>query len=199
MDNVRRLWRIVYNPHKRPGITPKVLLLSDGGGNPWSPMQCHLEETSIRRMYAVTTQDSEYLLRVCHPQNPFAPEPEEDIQYSKETGQLTTNLIETPRTIFHYVKRSNRTAMNRRDADHMEEEQSNAEALRIINSADLTTLLRTQTSKTKASTHVISMLNRLKETVELTDNESRLFRKAIKRLHGEIDSDEEPEWNSDNE
>lgn len=38
VDNVRRLWRIDYNPHKRPGINPFVLMLSDGGGNIWSPM-----------------------------------------------------------------------------------------------------------------------------------------------------------------
>lgn len=47
VDNCRRLWRITHDPHKREGISSKVLMTADGGDSLWTPMRCHLEETSM--------------------------------------------------------------------------------------------------------------------------------------------------------
>lgn len=59
-------------------------------------------------------------------------------------NSLTTNLVETSRTIFHYVKRSNRSAEGKRQAVFANEENTISEARKIINSADPTTMIKVQ-------------------------------------------------------
>ncbi|PNF26220.1 hypothetical protein B7P43_CG03716 [Cryptotermes secundus] len=67
-------------------------------------MEVPLKETKI-----TTEEEKTYMLRCMNPDNPFSEDPEEEMTYSKEHGYLITEEIEVPRTIFHYVKRSNRT------------------------------------------------------------------------------------------
>lgn len=67
-------------------------------------------KVGIRDSYAISKNEKDYILRVLNPNNPFIVAPLEEISYSKkETGRLIITEVETIRTIFHYVKRSNRT------------------------------------------------------------------------------------------
>ncbi|PNF26221.1 hypothetical protein B7P43_CG03716, partial [Cryptotermes secundus] len=109
VDNVRRLWRIKKDYNKRKDKSEDVLLLSDGGWTPWNVSNCHLMEVPLKETKITTEEEKTYMLRCMNPDNPFSEDPEEEMTYSKEHGYLITEEIEVPRTIFHYVKRSNRT------------------------------------------------------------------------------------------
>lgn len=69
-----------------------------------------MEETCLKEKFADTTEEKEYLLRVRHSENPFSAEPTEEITNPKELGRLTTDLVECPRTVFHLIRRTNRTS-----------------------------------------------------------------------------------------
>lgn len=69
-----------------------------------------------------------------HPDNPFNEQEEEDISYSKELGMLSVNVVETPRNIFCYVKRSNRTLSRQIKKEQEEEEKCHGEAVKIVRS-----------------------------------------------------------------
>lgn len=111
VDNVRRLWKINRNPDKREGVSDNVLHICDGGRSLWTPMNCHLDDYVLREMHVRTTLEREYLDKIVHPDNPFNEQEPENITFSKETGTMAVNIVETPRNIFCYVKRSNRTLM----------------------------------------------------------------------------------------
>lgn len=44
VNNCRRLWKIDRSPGKRPNVSSKVQVLSDGGDSPWNWSNCHLPE-----------------------------------------------------------------------------------------------------------------------------------------------------------
>lgn len=56
-----------------------------------------------------TEEEREYILPIINPDNPFSGEVEEEMVYSKDKGTLDLEKVETPRTTFNFVKRSNRT------------------------------------------------------------------------------------------
>lgn len=111
VDNVRRLWKINRNPDKREGISDNVLYICDVRRSLWTPMNCHLDDYVLREMHVRTTLEREYLDKIVHPDNPFNEQEPEDITLSKETGTMAVYIVKTPRNIFCYVKRSNRTLM----------------------------------------------------------------------------------------
>lgn len=104
--NCRRLWRVKREPGKWEGVSDEVQLLADGGACMWTPMCCHLEETSLKEHFVRTKEDAEYLLKIRHPNNPFSSDPSEEITYSTEMGKIVTDVTEVPRTVFHFVKRT---------------------------------------------------------------------------------------------
>lgn len=108
IDNVRRLWRVKYEPGKKEGISPKVQLLADGEYCLWDSMNSHLEETSIKLHHARNDLERSYLMRIRNLDSPFIPDASEVVAFSKETNTLTMITPETPRTVFHYIKRANR-------------------------------------------------------------------------------------------
>lgn len=112
IDNVRRVWRVEYQPGKRDRVSGKVQVLSESvsGRNLWDQSNCHLEETSLKAHFAHTQKEKEYLLRIRNPASPFHAEAEEEVKYSVERGCLTIGEVETPRTAFHFIKRSHRAA-----------------------------------------------------------------------------------------
>lgn len=91
IDNCRRLWRVKRDPTKRENISSQVLLLADGGDNPWTPMRCHLEETSLKEHWVTNETERSYLLKIRHPDNPFCSEPLEDVTFSVDLGRIITD------------------------------------------------------------------------------------------------------------
>lgn len=193
IDSVRRLYRINRNPIKRPGVSDYVLMLSDGGASPWDCMNCHLEETCLKERLASTQEEKEYLLRIRNPDNPVSATPEEEITYSKDTNALTIGYVETPRTVFHYMRRTNRTANNSVKKDMFEVEKANSAALKIVNDVDPTTLFKAPTVGTPMHEHIIAGLNTQAGGLELSMEDRNKLNRAIAILKYGISEDPEDE------
>lgn len=192
LDGVRRLWRINYQPDKRPGIKPEVLLLSDGGKSIWSCSNSHLEETSLKETYVTTDEEKNYLLRVRNPQNPFCPEPMEEITFSKEKGAMVSSVIETPRTAFHYIKRSNRTVTNSMKKQNFEDEKIHTEASNLIKTVLPQTMVRPDHSRRSIAHHMLANLSVLASGYELSEEEGKMLLEAMDILsNGKAESGDE--------
>nr|UYL95483.1 MAG: polymerase basic 1 protein [Tongren Ortho tick virus 1] len=109
VNNCRRLWKIERSGGKRPNVSAKVQVLSDGGDSPWNWSNSHLPEISLKKRLAVNQEEKDYLLRVMNPNNPFTTMPHEVTTYSVELGQLVEAPCEIPRNLFTSMKRSNAT------------------------------------------------------------------------------------------
>lgn len=139
--NCRRLWRVKREPRKWEGVSDEVQLLADGGACMWTPMCCHLEETSLKEHFVATQEDAEYLLKIRHPNNPFSSDPSEEITYSTEMGKIITGVTEVPRTVFHFVKRTNRTKKTARTSK-AELEDAHRQALDIVETVHIPSKIR---------------------------------------------------------
>ena len=95
----------------------------------------------MRERFITTMKDKEYILKLRDPTNPFSSDPVEDISYSKDIGRLVTTEIDTPRIIFHYMKRSNRTVINTLKKKLFGNERLNAEASKIVKTVIPTTIV----------------------------------------------------------
>nr|QPL15340.1 polymerase PB1 [Raphidiopteran orthomyxo-related virus OKIAV180] len=189
---VRRLWRIERNPVKREGVSDNVLLLSDGGRSLWNCANCHLEESCLKERYCTNEVEKQYLLRVRNPHNPFSLEPEEDSTYSKELGGLQLTIAETPRSAFHYAKRTNRTATTSSRRDMFKEERAYGESIKMIKSIDPTTNISYPNTSVKINKHLYSVLQVERHQVDLSEEEEELFKKALDILQGiEVVEDED--------
>lgn len=136
-------------------------------------MMCHLEETGLREHYAITQEDKEYLLRIRNPNNPFCPADTEDTTYSKEQGKVVLLPIETPRTAFHYIKRSNRTSVHIKNPEHVKTEQTNNETINILRQADPTLHIRRPTSRTLMSDHIKSTIVNIASDMDFSPRRNR--------------------------
>nr|QPZ88434.1 putative polymerase PB1 [Soybean thrips quaranja-like virus 2] len=107
--NVRRLWRIkkCYE-QKRKDVRNEILLLADGGLNPWHSTNTHLAEIPLKE-YNATPIEKEYLLKIMSPDNPFSDRETEKLSYSKEVGAVINAELEIPRNVFCFVRRPNKT------------------------------------------------------------------------------------------
>lgn len=194
IDNCRRLWRIKKDPTKRENISSKVLLLADGGDNPWTPMRCHLEETSLKEHWVTTDTEKSYLLKIRHPDNPFCSEPLEDVTFSVDLGRILTDTIEVPRTVFHYVRRTNRTK-NPYAVFKADVEDANATALEIMENADLSCKLKRPSTRQSSAEYVCAYLRQLRSESELNEEQQRNYDMAMNLLRGL----ETPDDDSDNQ
>nr|AJG39088.1 PB1 [Shuangao Insect Virus 4] len=188
--NVRSLYRIKKKTRSAQGISDAVLLLSDGGPNPWNCSNCHLEETSLKETFAVTQADRDYLLRVRNPDNPFNGDPKEEITWSKEMGTLTMDYVDTPRTVFHFVRRANRAVTNIKGKTHADSEKAHSEALKILTLSDVSLLIKAPTSSVTMAQHVISNLHSMAASIGLDEAELEGMRKAIRILEQGAENDE---------
>lgn len=140
IDNIRRLYRINREGSKRPGIRSHILMIADGGDNVWDHSSCHLEEAEMKKHMAESEEEVEYLYQIRNPSNPFSGNPEEDISWDRTLSSLVATLPEVPRSVFTYLKRSNRTCTNlssldeRRNVERLQ--RGNALICRIVNMAD---------------------------------------------------------------
>lgn len=195
--NVRSLYRI--KEIHRQGVSKDVQVLSDGGHNPWNCMNCDIEETSLKATFARTKEEREYLLKIRDPNNPFSGNVEEEINFNPEIGSISVSLVETPRTIFHTVRRANRSVLNIRGSTNADIEKHNAEALKIINEADISTYLRVPAGSTVASGHVMESIEILQAGLDLTGEEELIVAQALHFLqtgkNPTVDESEEEEMN----
>lgn len=130
--------------------------------------------------YLVTRrEETEYFLRVNNPETPFRSSLEEEVSYSKDTGDLILSLPEIPRNAFTYVKRSNRTIKNALGPTHEEEEKASSQVLKIVNMVDVTTHLKVPSSKHRISEHIQSHLEQMRADIDLDGEEEELFEDAI--------------------
>lgn len=97
----------------REGISPRVQLIEDGGENLWNVACYHLNQHALKKKFVCTEGEKNYLKCTLNPENPFSDRPDEDVTYSEEHGCLTIDKIYIPQTVYHYVKRTNRTLRNR--------------------------------------------------------------------------------------
>lgn len=191
IDNVRRLYRIDYQPGKRQSIRGSVQLIEDGGISLWNSMNCHLEQIAMKSRIADNEAEKEYLLRIQNPENPFSAPPEDSIRYDKELNAIIATAIQTPRNIFSYMRRSNRSNIGKTDRK-VEEEKDNTEALDILQSADPTLFFKTPSTSVSMADHLISILDAVGGDLELSENEKTKLKKAISKLRedqGEADLD----------
>nr|QIJ70032.1 PB1 [Splett orthomyxo-like virus] len=195
IENIRNLYRIKEQSRQEEGISDDCLVLSDGGKNPWDSSNCHLEETCIKERKAQSDKDREYFLRIRNPDNPFSSEPKEEISWSRDTGSLTMEYAETPRTIFHFVKRANRAITNIKGPTHAQSEKDHAEAVGILTMADISTLIKTPATPIKMSEHIISCIRTLSSTISLSDEEKFSIEQALKTLREGKANEEEEEGN----
>lgn len=180
VDSVKRLWRI--ETKLREGITKDVQVLADGGLNLWYTCNSHLEEIDIRRDKAVSENDREYLAKICHPDNPFSADPEEDVTYDKGTGKITVSEIETIRTIFHYQKRTNSRAKNSMKKSQFEEEKAHGETSTLMKTIIPSVLVKQPTEISNIADNMRSVLTVLKGEFELTAEEELAYESAMAKL-----------------
>lgn len=195
INNVRSLYRIKKREVETGGVRNVVRVLSDGGTNPWNVTNSHLEETCLKEsLVELNPVEIDYLLRIRNPKNPFIGEPKEDITWDKDAGTLTTDFIETPRTLFHSEKRANRSIVNKKGENNQASERIHTEALNLITMCDPSTLLKVPNAANSMASHMLGQLRLLAGGCNLEAHEQIEFDEAINRLLGlepEVSSDEE--------
>nr|AJG39089.1 PB1 [Wuhan Louse Fly Virus 3] len=182
VHNIRSLYMIKQKDRNESNISRECLVLSDGGLNLWDCSNCHLEETSLKEHFATTQEEKDYFLRIRNPDNPFSMEPKEEVTWSKDAGTLTIDYAETPRTVFHFVKRTNRTIKNVRGPTHAEEEKANSEAIRLLTMADISTLVKVPSGSHNMASHMVSCMRTMSSGLELNEEEQALLEGALKIL-----------------
>lgn len=150
-------------------------------------MNCHLDDYVLREMHATTPVERDYLVKLIHPDNTFNEQESEDITFSKETGTMAVNAVETPRNVFCYVKRSNRTLMRNVQKEQEEGERAHGEAVKITRSIDLVTNIEYLKSATKISEILDCIIRTQEERYEWSEDEQLLIDRALERLRREPD------------
>nr|APG77865.1 polymerase PB1 [Beihai orthomyxo-like virus 1] len=185
ISNVRRLWRINKIPNKRENVRDDILLLADGGLNPWNSTNCHLHEIPLKEelMKPLSEFEREYYLKVVNPENPFTQREQSHTSYSIETGTLIETETEIPRNVFHYIKKSNRTVKNDEKSAELIYQKSCDNAVKIYEKLVPSSVLFNPTgsrSMAKAITEVLGVSKKtLQESNMLTEAEVDLIQEAI--------------------
>lgn len=102
---------------------------------------------------------------------------------------MAVNAVETPRNIFCYVKRSNRTLMKNVKKEQEEGERAHGEAVKIIRSIDLVTNIEYPKSATKISENLSCIIRTQAERHMWSVEERGLIEKALSRLRCEPEGD----------
>lgn len=186
IDNCRRLWRIVKGGSPRHGISPAVQVLSDGGLNPFNCSLCHIEETAIKKLEITNDAEQRYMDKIRSQFHPFSAPPSEEITYSVDRGALVTVQTETPRTPFNFIKGSNRTNRGTGLANQAAVEKIHNEAVQIVETADVTTMIRHPSTPVSMAAYVINMAKEYRSNCVLTPEETDQYEQTLKLLGGEF-------------
>nr|UUT42600.1 MAG: polymerase PB1 [Orthomyxoviridae sp.] len=195
VNNCRRLWKIERSGGKRPNVSAKVQVLSDGGDSPWNWSNSHLPEIPLKKRFAVNQEEKNYLLRVMNPNNPFTTMPHEVTTYSVELGQLVEAPCEIPRNLFTSMKRSNATKRSLLREAEDDFRKTCSLVTEIFESVDPLSALLTPKTTQHMSTTLLQVLQceegALKSVdVEFTAEEEEEITKAMNILRGiEMDDD----------
>jgi hypothetical protein len=125
----------------------------------------------------------EYLRKLRNPDSLVSSDLREEPTYSRDLGILTIEETDTPRTVFHYYKRSNWTANNATREEEIKEESHYAQAVSTAKATDPTLRIRTPGLRTNLSQQLLAFLQYLSIWVDLTKEEEVIFQAAVKRLH----------------
>lgn len=196
IDNVRRLWKV--DPKKMEpvlNVSEDVRFLSEGGFNPWNSGFCHIEESTIRlNHFARTEEDRDYVYKALNPDSPFIGFLPEEVNYSVDTGTLVINNVETPRNVFTFLKRKNRSINGEIGKKKTRLEAAYKEALDILNHVDPTTLIQTPSTTQSMADYCVQMLQAQSADLELTGDERMKYLRAIEMLQaspGDCNDDHE--------
>lgn len=165
VDNVRRLWNIKPSVYRDKKVTHNAIFLSQGGKSPCTVENISVDEATLRYNRCVTPDDLQYFMKIMNPGNPFSEPPEEQLLFSKDVGVLVSYEEETPRNVFCFVKRSNRTNRNNQTKEDAIFEKNNQEAFDIATSVDPSFLFTIPNSKVKLNSYLSSTLILMRENL----------------------------------
>ena len=156
-----------------------------------------IDESTLRFDEAQSQEEKEYIYQVLNPNNPFSAAAEEQIMYSKDLGTMITSENETPRNLFTFIRRSNRSINNLTSLTEANKEKANKSAYEIATTADPSLFLRPQSIRNPLSELVSCNLTYMCENLQLSSSEKEQVIRAIRRLNGddEDDSDDEEKRN----
>lgn len=183
VKSIRDVWRLpIEGSNPRENISLVVQMIEDGGLNLWNCVNCHLNQYVMKERLSTTPEEKDYLLRIINPDNPFSGEVEEEMVYSKEKGTLDLERVETPRTIFNFVKRSNRTFKGELKGKQADKEKMYSKIMKVVNSADPSTLISFPRSAAVISDHVGGILKTMRNSLVLSEEEEERYLNALNLL-----------------
>nr|APG77890.1 polymerase PB1 [Hubei orthomyxo-like virus 2] len=187
IKNVCRLYRISQNPDYNylKGVSRDVIFLASGGDCPWNITNLFFNEATLRFYNIKNEADKEYFYKVMNPDNPFSGEPEEQIKYSKDAGQLIVTKDENPVNIYSFIRRSNKTLNNQTAKREAEKERAFGDAYSATISADPSLMIKAGLERITLANHIASVLMLKAKVLEIGDNQMKMVEKAIKKLKEE--------------
>lgn len=170
-----------------------VQLIEDGGRNLWNCVNCHLSEIGMKRRLVITEEEKKNFHKIMNPDSPFIDEPEEEMTFSKEHGKLVLDIVEAPRNVFTYTKRSNRTFREEKMKNQAEKEKSNVAVLKIIQLLDPTVYLEYPKSSCTLRDHLKAIMEVMKQDISMNPDEEERYKSALRVLSTgvAVDKDEE--------
>lgn len=187
VDNVGRLWNVksARGMESKGKLSKGVVFLADGGKNPWTIESLASDESTLRYNNIISDKDREYFMKVMNPGNPFSEPAEEQLLYNKDVGIMVSTEDNTPRNVFCYIRRSNKTSKDTLSMNEAKIEKANQAAFEIIlTSVDPSFLLTIPCSKAPLNKYLSSTLILLKEKVKdrFSNEQMRLINRAIIKL-----------------
>lgn len=180
LNNIRSLYSIHRVPlSDQPGRMVRVV--ADGGNSPYCIANCHLDESVIKEHLFGSGFDS-YFEKIRNPLNPFSRGTEETVYFSKDIGALATDFMDTPATVFSYVKRGNRTVKCKTGISNAQSEEEAQKVVDLINNLDYSTALRIPHEATSSAEFCKTNLMLLRGTLDLTPEEQQAFDCAVRSL-----------------
>lgn len=97
-------------------------------------------------------------MRVMAQNDPFSEPPEEELLFSRDLGTIVRSIRDSPRNVFTFVRKSNRTRNSDMSVKDPESERDNQEAFNISVNTDPSFLLNIPNSKSTLSKYLASNL-----------------------------------------
>nr|QPZ88437.1 putative polymerase PB1 [Soybean thrips quaranja-like virus 3] len=195
IQNVRMAWNIKPNLKDKlveQGTPLKVIFLSEGGINPWTPENLICDEATLRYLESKKENNFDHFHIIMDPGNPFSEPPEETLLYNKDIGTFIAAEENNPRNVFCYIRKSNRTNRSQESAKDVEKERLCQEAFKITTSIDPSFILHVPTSRDNLAEHLSSTLLLVQGKLAdvLSNDEFNLITEARLRLQMGVESED---------